>query len=81
MVGTKSGVGFKLKHVMNSGMINIHCLNHTLALAAKETFHDFKLFQNVDELTKAIHKYVQYSGVKSDAFAKIQNSSWKNHYK
>lgn len=55
MVGKKSGVGFQLKHIMNPGMINIHCLNHRLALAAMETCQDIKRFQNVDELIKAIY--------------------------
>ena len=72
MVGKKSGVGFQLKHIMNPGMINIHCQNHRLALAAMETFQDIKLFQNVDELIKVIYKYFKYSGVRSHAFAEIQ---------
>jgi hypothetical protein len=71
MVGKKGGVAARLKQ-LNPGIIDTHCLNHRLALAAKQSFSGVTEFANVDETLKGVFKYFKYSAVRTHALAEIQ---------
>ncbi|XP_063806071.1 zinc finger protein 862-like [Pseudophryne corroboree] len=71
MVGHRDGVAAKLK-AKNNKIISIHCHNHRLALATKNTFESLNPFLKMDEVLTSIYKYYKYSSVRSKTLEEIQ---------
>jgi len=71
MIGSKSGVATRLKE-LKPNIINIHCHNHRLALAAKNSFEDIPLFRDVDDTLTHVFKYYHYLAVRTKSLEKIQ---------
>ena len=64
MLGMKSGVATRLTE-MKPDINSIHCQNHRLALAAKDSFKSIPEFQDVDDTMNFLFKYYDNSAVKS----------------
>ena len=71
MLGKKTGVATRLIE-MKPDLISIHCQNHRLALAAKDSFKSIPAFQEADETLNSIFKYYQNSAVKTHSLEKLQ---------
>ena len=71
MLGKKSGVATRLTE-MKPDIISIHCQNHRLALAAKDSFKSIPDFQDVDDTMNFLFKYYDNSAVKSHSLEKLQ---------
>ena len=72
MVGETSGVSTRIQE-QNSKVISIHCHNHRLALATKESYEENSSLQQLDESIKALYKYYKNSAVRSSSLAVIRN--------
>ena len=71
MLGKKSGVATRLTE-MKPDIISIHCQNHCLALAAKDSFKSIPDFQDVDDTMNFLFKYYDNSALKSHSLEKLQ---------
>ena len=71
MIGKKTGLSTRLKEV-KPDLISIHCQNHRLALAAKDSFESITTFKNIDETLTSLFKYYKNSAVRSKSLEKIQ---------
>lgn len=72
MIGHKDGVASKLKR-KNNKIISIHCHNHRLALATKDTFESINSLARMDETLTGLYKYYKNSAVRSSSLREIQN--------
>ncbi|XP_045187150.2 zinc finger protein 862-like [Mercenaria mercenaria] len=72
MVGKKSGVSTRLKEI-KPDLITVHCHNHRLALAAKNSFESIKEFRDTDEVLSGVYKYYKSSGNRTRSLEKLQN--------
>ena len=72
MLGKKTGVATRLIE-MKPDLISIHCQNHRLALAAKDSFESIPAFQEADETLNSIFKYYQNLAVKTHSLEKLQS--------
>ncbi|XP_053380132.1 zinc finger protein 862-like [Mercenaria mercenaria] len=72
MIGKKSGVTTRLKEVKPE-LVTVHCHNHRLALAAKDSFQSLKEFQETDEVLSSVHKYYKSSSNRTTSLEKLQN--------
>ena len=73
MLGKKNGVGAKLRE-QNPDMISIHCNNHRLALAARDSFKPIKEMLKIEELLQNLYNYFHYSPNRSNALRAVQEA-------
>ncbi|WAR26673.1 EOGT-like protein, partial [Mya arenaria] len=71
MIGKKTGVATRLKAI-KPGLVTVHCHNHRLALAAKDSFESITLMRDTDDLLNHVFKYYHYSANKTASLQKIQ---------
>ena len=71
MIGRKNGVATKIKE-LKPEVINIHCHNHRLALAAKDSFESIPMFRDLDDTITHVYKYYHGSAVRSQSLEKMQ---------
>lgn len=71
--GIKKGVAAQLK-VDNQKIIFIHCRDHRLALANKDTFGAIPLLNKIDELLNDVYKYYKYSTVNNARLKQVQEA-------
>ena len=64
MIGKKSGVATQLKE-MKPEIVTVHCHNHRLALAAKDSFETIKIMRDTDDLLSHVFKYYHLSANRS----------------
>ncbi|XP_052767960.1 zinc finger protein 862-like [Mya arenaria] len=70
MIGKKTGVATRLKAI-KPGLVTVHCHNHRLALAAKDSFESIPLMRDTDDLLNHVFKYYHYSANKTASLQKI----------
>lgn len=71
MVGKKTGVSTRLKEYKPE-IVTLHCHNHRLALAAKDSFESIKIMRDTDDLLTSIFKYYKNSSNRSSSLENIQ---------
>ncbi|WAR10050.1 K1586-like protein [Mya arenaria] len=80
MIGKKTGVSTRLKE-MKPEIVTIHCHNHRLALAAKDSFESIKVMRDTDDLlthSTTIHrKVLDDSGKKK--IKQAAHTRWLSH--
>ncbi|XP_045207438.2 E3 SUMO-protein ligase KIAA1586-like [Mercenaria mercenaria] len=72
MIGKKTGVATRLKEIKPE-VVTVHCHNHRLALAAKDSFESIKQFRDTDDVLSGIHKYYKSSSNRTRSLEKLQS--------
>ncbi|XP_060598671.1 E3 SUMO-protein ligase KIAA1586-like [Ruditapes philippinarum] len=71
MIGKKTGVATRLK-AMKPEIVTIHCHNHRLALAAKDSFESIKVMRDTDDLLSHTFKYYHAPANRTASLGKLQ---------
>lgn len=71
MMGKYEGVATKVKE-KNGKIITFNCLNHRIALAAKDTFEGLTRFVKLDELLTSTYKYYKKSSTRTNSLVNVQ---------
>ncbi|XP_064648743.1 zinc finger protein 862-like [Lineus longissimus] len=71
MTGRVNGVVTKMK-ALEPNIIAVHCVNHRLALASKDSFGQMPVLVNLEETLEALFKYYNYSSKKKGSLEQLQ---------
>ncbi|XP_052233238.1 zinc finger protein 862-like [Dreissena polymorpha] len=71
--GAKTGVATQLK-ARRPGLITVHCKDHRLALACKDSFKSNKIFEKTDRLLDDLYKYYRNSSKRSASLKDVQTA-------
>lgn len=70
-LGKKTGVATRLKDI-NPSLITIHCRDHRLALATRDSFNSVPVMKKVDDTLEKLYKYYKYSCNHSASLKAVQ---------
>lgn len=71
--GTKTGVTTRLKEKI-PGLVTVHCKDHRLALACRDSFKEVPLFKKTDKLLEDLYRYYKNSSVHTASLKEVQKS-------
>ncbi|CAC5392832.1 RPC1 [Mytilus coruscus] len=70
-LGKKTGIATRLKDI-NPSLITIHCRDHRLALATRDSFNSVPVMKKVDDTLEKLYKYYKYSCNHSASLKAVQ---------
>lgn len=73
MLGKKEGVGAKLAQQCQS-LITVHCNNHRLALAARDSFKGIPEMLKIEELLSGLYNFFHWSPNRSNSLRAVQEA-------
>ena len=71
--GAKTGVTTRLKEQI-PGLVTVHCKDHRLALACRDSFKEVPLFKKTDKLLEDLYRYYKNSSVHTASLKEVQKS-------
>ena len=71
--GAKTGVTTRLKAQI-PGLVTVHCKDHRLALACRDSFKEVPLFKKTDKLLEDLYRYYKNSSVHTASLKEVQKS-------
>jgi hypothetical protein len=73
MLGRKEGVGAKLAQQCK-GLITVHCNNHRLALAARDSFKGIPEMIKIEEFLSGLYNFFHWSPNRSNSLRAVQEA-------
>ena len=77
-VGKKSGVSTRLNEQI-TGLVTIHCKDHILALACRDSFLNIPQFKKTDKMLEDTYRFYKNSSKKTASLKNVQESFQEAH--